>query len=207
MTAKAKMTIMDKIKKTKEEKKEDILVEINTKLVSPRESKMFEKIKSAFIENTNVDYYFQFGDDLRHILDNLIHYELNVLHGWNDISLTKFGWLEFQEFEIVEEIDLGTSKKYKHLTNNIRIGVSPNGLYQYGYSLGTEFYGGRSSGICVFGTPYNSKDEALISVLELFKNLHSDYVDCETSRNVLVKVEKHLEILKKVDQNNQLLLF
>jgi hypothetical protein len=144
--------------------------------------------KKAINENITdrLKLYNGFGPTIRHRVMNMNSYNHALLFGFTDTSLDSYNWLAHPEFE-VEKIEFQTT----HFNHNpyIELGKGPNGKYSWGYSFN---YGGAGggSGIGVYRSPINTRDEAFDIAMDYAKKEYTNALnrnDITNFKDVAVK--------------------
>jgi len=108
-------------------------------------------------DGMKLEWFRQFGTELRHILMNSYAYRKGLVFGFDEIAFDEYGWLKRPVFLDQEETEFGRLDKARwgnHST--IAVGRGPKGLWCYGLSIswGTA---GSSSGLSVYNKAFASK--------------------------------------------------
>ncbi|WP_316795065.1 hypothetical protein [Pedobacter agri] len=111
-------------------------------------------------------WFAQFGETLRLIVFNVNAYRKGLQFGFTDIRFDPYGWLKRPTFLDQQELHFGLTEQDRYGSySTITIGRGLNHIWTYGLSVS---YGtaGSSSGICVYGQVFSSKEETLKQALQ-----------------------------------------
>lgn len=157
-------------------------------------------LKAIWLNDIETQRYFErFGDDIRVIVMNSIHYERAKLYGLEQLDFDTYGWLNFH-LEKVEKVNLDK-------WNYIEIAKGPNEKHTYGLSYSTGRTGGGFNSD-VWNQPYATFQDALIGGFEELEGIYRQYLDkCyKEEKKILLQLIKILSVKKAEYLHKQLTL-
>jgi len=167
-------------------------------------------------DDVKLEWYRSMGEDVRHRVMNINHYNHALNLGITEYWFNEYGWLETLEFTNFEEISF-RQKSDNAIYNYLKIAECPNGKWIYCYSLRFG-YAGQSCGLGVYCKSFNSESECREAVL-LFAAEKFEYAVKQTKNREnykmpycqLVLNEINAELKKNkgiiIGKKNQLQLF
>lgn len=139
------------------------------------------------------------------IIRNAISFNTGLNFGFVNLTFDEYGWLKNETWENRTCIEFNF-KKSVISWNKIEIAKGQNDKWTYGLYFSTSNYAGGCFGLSKFDTPYQSYEEALEKALDDLFNRHKGS-DTDISNFIRRCIEDKRKELKKIDRNNQLLLF
>lgn len=139
-------------------------------------------------DEVKLDWFKQFGTELRHILLNSYAFRKGLEFGFEEIAFDQYGWLKRPVFLDREETEFGKTDKSRYGNHStITVGRGTNGLWCYGLSIswGTA---GSSSGLSVYAKPFASKALAFDAALLVLKQRMDEMVGCSDTGNYNPKI-------------------
>ena len=156
---------------------------------------------SSAVENrddTLINWFEQFGKNLRTIIFNVHAYRMGLRFGFEDIEFDKYDWLKRPTFQDMEELLFGLPDKSRYGNySTITLGHGPNQIWTYGLSCS---YGtaGSSSGICIYDQTFANREEALSDATAKLKKMMLAKVGDKDSTNYNQKIIA--ATLKEIDK-------
>ncbi|MDR2818912.1 MAG: hypothetical protein LBB60_00020 [Desulfovibrio sp.] len=127
-----------------------------------------------------IEDYESFGDSPRQFIMNKREYARAVsVFGFTEKRFNAHGWIDGFTFADCETVVFEV-KAHVIGRNSITTGRSPNGKWTHGLDLAAS-KAGSGSGLSVFGDPYNSRRECLITVLKRLIAWHEKENDQRTA--------------------------
>lgn len=139
------------------------------------------------------------------IIRNTNSFNTGLNFGFVDLIFDEYGWLKNEKWENRTSIEFNFKKAIINW-NKIEIAKGQNDKWTYGLYFSTSTYAGGCFGLSKFDTPYESYEEALEKALDDLFDRHSGS-ETDISKFIRECVEDKRKELKKIDRNNQLLLF
>lgn len=136
------------------------------------EHEMLEEIRLLCEKQDTLllDWFAQFGENIRTIVFNVHAYRMGLRFGFSEIAFDEYGWFKKPAFLDLEELKFGLTDSDRFGNySTITLGRGSYQVWTFGMSLS---YGtaGSSSGICVYGKCFSSREEALDEALQQLKN-------------------------------------
>ena len=156
-----------------------------------------------------LDWFRQFGISIRIIIFNVHAYRMGLRFGFEDINFDEYGWLKKPKFLDIQELHFGIAQKERFGTySTITLGRGLNGIWTFGLSAAFGI-AGSSSGICVYGKIFPSKDQAQRYAADHLKRMMLPKVGNSDTTNFNQKVIlATLKDLERLEVNTvQLALF
>ncbi|KRT15910.1 hypothetical protein ASU31_10385 [Pedobacter ginsenosidimutans] len=149
-------------------------------------------------DELKLNWFAQFGEDIRQILMNSYAYRKGLVFGFGEICFDEYGWLKRPVFLDQKETELGRLDKTRwgnHST--ITVGRGPNGVWCYGFSIswGTA---GSCSGLSVYNKSFSSKQVAFDTALIFLKERMEEKLGDVDGGNYNQKIIK--ATLKDIDK-------